>query len=121
MHARVPLPTLDYPFLDSFSETVWKIGEGLSARLTGGKRRPNSDFFDPSWPLSESPFGIDPEFPNSFSTHWCENRLSYSHVHGFGVARQGPWFTWVNKSRLKSTFRTMFLQPVQPYLAILFV
>jgi hypothetical protein len=48
-------------------ETVWKIGEGLSARLTGGKRRPNSDFFDPSCPLSEPPFGTDPAFPNSFS------------------------------------------------------
>jgi hypothetical protein len=29
--------------------------------------------------------------------------------------------SWVNKSRLQSTFRTMLLQPVQPYLEILFV
>jgi hypothetical protein len=53
-------------FTEVPGETVWKIGEGLSARLSGGKRRPNSDFFDPSWPLSEPPFGTDSEFPNSF-------------------------------------------------------
>ena len=28
-------------------ETVWKIAEGVSARLSGGKRRPNRDSFDP--------------------------------------------------------------------------
>ena len=33
---------------------------------------------------------------NSTSTHWCENRLGYSHFHGFGVAHQGPWVTRVN-------------------------
>src|SRR5215213_4955133 len=25
--------------------------------------------------------------------------LAAAHFHGFGVARQGPWVTWVNKSR----------------------
>jgi hypothetical protein len=29
--------------------------------------------------------------------------------------------TWVDESRLQSTFRTMFVQPLQPYLEILFV
>jgi hypothetical protein len=23
--------------------------------------------------------------------------LAAAHFHGFGVAPQGPWFTWVNK------------------------
>jgi len=47
-------------------ETVWKIAEGVSPRLFGGKRRPNRDSFDPSWPLSEPTFGTYSEFPNSF-------------------------------------------------------
>src|SRR5215212_4324018 len=47
-------------------ETVWKIAEGVSPRLSGGKRRPNRDSFDPSWLLSEPRFGTYPEFPNSF-------------------------------------------------------
>jgi hypothetical protein len=47
-------------------ETVWKIAEGVSPRLSGGKRRPNRDSFDPSWLLSEPRFGTNPEFPNSF-------------------------------------------------------
>jgi hypothetical protein len=49
-------------------ETVWKIAEGVSPRLSGDKRRPNWDSFDPSWLLSEPRFGTYPEFPNSFST-----------------------------------------------------
>src|SRR5215212_3698733 len=47
-------------------ETVWKIAEGISLRLSGDKRRPNRDSFDPCWSLSEPPFGTYPEFPNSF-------------------------------------------------------
>src|SRR5215208_1835409 len=47
-------------------ETVWKIAEGVSPRLSGSKRRPNRDSFDPSWLLSEPRFGTYPEFPNSF-------------------------------------------------------
>ena len=47
-------------------ETVWKIAEGLLARLSGGKKRPNQNSFDPSWQLSELSFGTYPEFPNSF-------------------------------------------------------
>src|SRR5215207_11409144 len=47
-------------------ETVWKIAENVSARLSGGKKRPNWDSFHPSWPLSEPRFETYPEFPNSF-------------------------------------------------------
>src|SRR5215203_1729448 len=57
---------------NSPSETVWKIAEGVSPRLSGGKKRPNWDSFHPSWPLSEPPFGTYSEFPNSFSTHFGE-------------------------------------------------
>src|SRR5215203_6555806 len=53
---------------NSPSETVWKIAENVSARLSGGKKRPNWDSFHPSWPLSEPPFETYPEFPNSLST-----------------------------------------------------
>jgi hypothetical protein len=48
-------------------ETVWKIAEGVSPRLSGGKKRLNWDSFDPSWPLSEPRFGTYPEFPNTHS------------------------------------------------------
>ena len=41
-------------------ETVWKIAEGVSARLSGGKKRPNRDSFDPSCPLSEAHSGPIP-------------------------------------------------------------
>src|SRR5215204_5087188 len=51
---------------NSTSETVWKIAENVSARLSGGKKRPNWDSFHPSWPLSEPRFETYPEFPNSF-------------------------------------------------------
>jgi hypothetical protein len=43
-------------------ETVWKIAEGVSARLSGGKKRPNRDSFDPSCPLSEPHSGPIPNF-----------------------------------------------------------
>src|SRR5215204_5616002 len=49
-------------------ETVWKIAENVSARLSGGKKRPNWDSFHPSWPLSEPRFETYPEFPNSFGS-----------------------------------------------------
>jgi hypothetical protein len=54
------------PFTGVRGETVWKIAEGVSPCLSGGKRRPNWDSFDPSWPLSGPRFGTYPEFPNSF-------------------------------------------------------
>jgi hypothetical protein len=47
-------------------ETVWKIAGGVSARLSGAKKRPNWYSLDPSWPLSDTRFGTYPEFPNSF-------------------------------------------------------
>jgi hypothetical protein len=31
--------------------------------------------------------------------------LAAAHFHGFGVARQGPWVTWVNRGKRKSTSR----------------
>jgi len=31
------------------------------------------------------------------SKHWCENSpLAAAHFHNVGVARPGPWNTWVN-------------------------
>jgi hypothetical protein len=59
-------PSFSPLFSESRVETVWKIAEGVSPRFSGGKRRPNRDSFDPSWPLSEPSFGSYPEFPNSF-------------------------------------------------------
>ena len=28
--------------------------------------------------------------------------LAAAHFHGFGVARQGPWVTWVNKAKIRN-------------------
>jgi hypothetical protein len=41
-------PSFSPLFSESRGETVWKIAEGVSPRLSGGKRRPNRDSFDPS-------------------------------------------------------------------------
>ena len=53
--------------------------------------------------------------PRPFSRHWRENSLLVApHFHSFGVARQGPWSTWVNKrkkGRSLLTFSTLFLSP----------
>jgi hypothetical protein len=39
---------------------------------------------------------------NFSSRHWCEiSLLAAAHFHGFGVARQGPWNTWVNRGKRK--------------------
>jgi hypothetical protein len=58
------------PFLSLFTrvrgETVWKIAEGVSPRLAGGKGRPNRDSFEPFWPLSEPSFRNYSEFPKHF-------------------------------------------------------
>jgi hypothetical protein len=51
------------------SETVWKIAEGVSKALLRQQKSADRDSLDPSWPLSESPFGTHSEFPNSFSTY----------------------------------------------------
>ena len=56
-----------------------KIAEGLSSRLTGHKMCPNGGSLDPSWLLSEPPFGTYPEFPNSLST------LDFSQLRAEGV------------------------------------
>jgi hypothetical protein len=38
-----------------------------------------------------------------------------AHSHGFGVARQGPWVTWVNTAQLRSSGRSeskvIFFEP----------
>jgi hypothetical protein len=31
--------------------------------------------------------------------------FAVAHFHGFGVARLGPWVTWVNRGKRKSTSR----------------
>jgi len=65
---RGAYPTLFYyKWLKSSYETVWKIAGGVSARLSGVKKRPNWYSFNPSWPLSDTRFGTYPEFPNSFT------------------------------------------------------
>src|SRR5215211_8987293 len=50
------------PFRTVSGETVWKIAEGISARLSGSKKHPNRDSFDPSWLLSEPHSGAIPNF-----------------------------------------------------------
>ena len=39
----------------------------------------------------------------SIATHILAVKIALGrlHFHGFGVARQGPWVTWVNKSHKK--------------------
>jgi hypothetical protein len=70
-------------------ETVWKIAEGVSARLSGGNRRQNGDSFDPSCPLSEPRFGTYPEFPNSFSRTMVKRGKETGPCDGLGKYR-GP-------------------------------
>jgi hypothetical protein len=80
----------------SSRETVWKIAEGVSPRLSGGKRRPNRDSFDPSWLLSEPRFGTYPEFPNSFgegilrtSPYTISRKLNFRYTEFYEVEVAG--------------------------------
>jgi hypothetical protein len=70
-------------------ETVWKIAEGVSPRLSGGKRRPNRDSFEPSWPLLEPRFRTYPEFPNNFGRY--SRKLNFRFTEFSDVQRNpGP-------------------------------
>jgi hypothetical protein len=66
------IPTLETPpsdFLDSFSETVWKIAEGFSSVRLWRQKAADEASFVPSWRASEYRFGNHSEFPNSFYMH----------------------------------------------------
>src|SRR5215217_5862400 len=54
-----PTPTA---FPNSFSETVWKIAEGVSSTLLWRQEAADRDFFDPSWPLRSPDSGSIPNF-----------------------------------------------------------
>jgi hypothetical protein len=48
------------------------MAEGLSSGLMRGQGAADRVPFDPALPPSEPHFGIHPDFPNSFSTHFGE-------------------------------------------------
>jgi hypothetical protein len=72
-------------------ETVWKIAGGVSARLSGAKKRPNWYSLDPSWPLSDTRFGTYPEFPNSFGIGILGSSLAGSWIKPRDTPPRWPW------------------------------
>jgi hypothetical protein len=76
-------------------ETVWKIAEGVSSRLSSGKRRLNRDSFNPSWPILEPRFLTYPEFADRFSGHFRENEAIILTSNGYskktGKPRASLW------------------------------
>src|SRR5215216_6123384 len=56
---RIPLKRTSE---NSYSETVWKIAEGVSSTLLWRQEAADRDFFDPSWPLRSPDSGSIPNF-----------------------------------------------------------